>query len=78
MWNNYLFVPFCVMVDLFQMFFHFLLWNFQDSAFFLSEEVFDELERVFVEPCSCVFLLFAKFPQILCSSQGFKVLFVTY
>jgi len=60
------------MVDLFQMFFKFLLWNFQDSSFFLSEEVFDELEGVFVEPCSCVFLLLAEFPQVLYSLQGYQ------
>ncbi len=43
-----------------QMFFQFLLCNFQDSAFFLSEEVFDELERVFVELVCSLFLRSSK------------------
>lgn len=36
--DDLLFMPFFVPLDLFQMF---LLWSFQDSTFFLCEDVFD-------------------------------------
>lgn len=54
-----------------------LLQTFQGSTFFLIEKDFDELEGVFIELCSSVFLPFVKFSQVLWSSQvcqlGFDV-----
>lgn len=47
-----------------------VLCCFEHSTFLLGEESLQELEEIFVEPCSCLFCMPPSFPWILCSTEG--------